>query len=116
MRSGNVIYKISARIQSGNVYSNPKNVSVLTKKTPGVTWPYLYLQNIEGMTSSTGIIAHAVNATGAVQIDWSLNGNPLAVKSDGMIYPGKSGKLVCIISWVDGSCDMLVKELKMTEE
>lgn len=116
LSSGNVIYKITAKIYAGNIYSNPTTVSVLTKKAPGVTWPYLYLQNIEKMTASTGIIAHVVNAAEAVQTDWSLNGNPLTVESDGMIYPGKSGKLVCTITWNDGSHDTLVKELIITEQ
>jgi hypothetical protein len=32
-----------------------------------------------------------------------------------MVYPEESGKLVCEITWADGSTDMLVKEITITE-
>ena len=116
LNSGNVIYKITAKIYSGNVYSNPTTVSILTKKTPSITWPYLFVQNTDKVTPSTGIVAHVVNSIGAVQTDWSLNGKPLNIGPDYMIYPGESGKLVCEITWDDGSTDMIVKEITITEK
>jgi DUF1680 family protein len=39
----------------------------------------------------------------------AVNGKPLNVRSDCMVYPEESGKLVCEITWADGSTDMLVK-------
>jgi hypothetical protein len=116
LNSGNVIYKITAKIYSGNVYSNPTTVSILTKKTPSITWPYLFIHNTDEVTTSTGIIAHVVNSIGAVQTDWSLNGKSLNIGPDYMIYPGESGKLVCEITWDDGSTDMIVKQITINEK
>lgn len=115
LESDNTLYNISIRFESKGMSGNILNTQILTKRSPTVDWPYLYLIDGSDISRSNGLIAHVVNTTEAINHEWFLDDNPLSISKGGLIFPSKSGKLSCIITWKDGSSDTIVKEITVSE-
>jgi hypothetical protein len=91
------------------------NTQILTKRSPTVTWPYLYLTDGGNVNRSEGFIAHVVNASEAVKEEWFLDDQPLGDAKGGLIFPAHSGKLSCTLSREDGSTDTIIKEITVSD-
>jgi M6 family metalloprotease-like protein len=115
LESENTLYNIRIRFESKGLSGNTLSTQILTKRSPAVTWPYLYLVDGGNINASEGLIAHVVNASGSMEEEWFLDGQSLGPAKDGVIYPAHSGKLSCIITWEDGSTDTIIKEITVRE-
>lgn len=114
LESGSVLYDIKVRFSQNSIFGKPHQMSVMTKRSPSISWPYLYLNSGE-ISQSEGMVAHVVNAEAAVGKTWYLDGQPLAVGDDCKIHPARSGTLSCEITWKNGSSDVVVKEITIKE-
>lgn len=114
LESGSVLYDIKVRFSQNSIFGKPHQMSVMTKRSPSISWPYLYLNSGE-ISQSEGMVAHVVNAEAAVGKTWYLDGQPLAVGDDCKIHPAGSGTLSCEITWKNGSSDVVVKEITIKE-
>lgn len=115
LESENTLYDIRIRFESKGLPGNILNTQILTKRSPAVTWPYLYLLDGGNINASEGLIAHVVNASEAVYSEWFLDGHSLGSGKGGLIYPAHSGKLSCVLTWEDGSTDTIIKEITISE-
>ena len=116
LESGNTLYEISATIYSGGIPGNPYTISVLTKKTPSVRWPYLSMPDGSRIDRSKGLVAYVVNAADAADISWFINDENMVVGSDCRVYPDNEGTLKCMITWESGKTETITKTIKYTEE
>ena len=115
LKSDNTLYDIQIRFEVSGATGNVHKVQIMTKRSPDVTWPYLYTTDGGNISRSEGFIAHAVNTGNAAHIAWYLDEEELEVKDDCRIYPTRDGNLSCVITWKNGSTDTIVKEITLTE-
>ena len=116
LESGNILYDIRIRFKNAGALGDVYESHLLTKKKPAVDWPYLSLSDGAEVNLHKGLVAHVVNAKKASEIKWFLDGEELVMHTDYRIYPQKSGSLSCLITWENGSSDMIVKEIILTED
>jgi len=115
LKSDNTLYDIQIQFELSGATGGLHKSQIMTKRSPAVSWPYLYTIDGGKISKSEGFIAHAVNAGEAAHIVWYLDEEELEVKKDFRIYPDKDGTLSCVITWNNGSTDTIVKEITMTE-
>lgn len=115
LKSDNTLYDIQIRFEVSGATGNVHKVQIMTKRSPDVTWPYLYTTDGGNISRSEGFIAYAVNTGNAAHIAWYLDEEELEVKDDCRIYPTRDGNLSCVITWKNGSTDTIVKEITLTE-
>ena len=116
LESGNTLYDIRIRFEVSGATGNVHKAQIMTKRSPGISWPYLYLTDGGEISRTRGLIAHVVNASEAVEIKWFIDNEQLTVHDDCHIYPDKDGTLSCTIIWKDGSKDTILKEITINEE
>lgn len=116
LESGNALYDLRIRFKNGGALGNEYKSQIMTKKTPTVDWPYLYLTDGGDIDAATGLVAHAVNTKDAAEIRWYLDGEEIKVENDWRIHPTKSGSLSCVITWDDGETATIVKEIALIEQ
>lgn len=116
LESGNTIYEIQVRLVLSGVVGKMHKTQIMTKRSPGISWPYLYLTDGGEISRTRGLIAHVVNASEAVEIKWFIDDEQLTVHDDCHIYPDREGILSCTIIWKDGSEDTILKEITINEE
>lgn len=116
LQSGNTLYEIQVRFENEGAIGKVYKTQLMTKRSPATEWPYLYFTNGGLIKSEEGFIAHVINAAEAVETAWYLDGKELEVKEDCRIYPQKSGRLSCVLTWKNGSMDTIVKEITISEQ
>jgi hypothetical protein len=97
-----------------------KKVSVMTKRNPPIIWPYIYFgsadRNIDGtFPAGSRIPLKVYNASSAAEIIWSFNGTRISHEGDGYYTLTRNGSLKVEVIWEDGSRDITVKEIKVTD-
>ena len=55
------------------------------------------------------------NAVGAEQVRWFMDGNPVRTGADGYYTLTGSGLLKAVVSWEDGTEDVLIKQIVVKE-
>ena len=116
LESGNVLYDFQARFEISGVFGKSQKAQAMTKRSPSVQWPYLYMADGGQIDSSKGMIAHVVNSADAAETTWFLDGEELEIKSGCLIFLQKSGQLNCVITWEDGSTDRITKKITLSEQ
>ena len=115
LESNNTLYEIHICFEVNGVQGSTYVIQTMTKRSPDVIWPYLYMGTQKSISRSKGFITHVVNAQNAKETAWYLDGEPLRIYEGHCIYPQKNGRLSCIIMWEDGSTDTIIKEITVTE-
>lgn len=111
LESGNMIYEIQVRLEHAGAVGKTYKAQIMTKRSPAISWPYLYMTDGGEISLTEGIIAHVVNASDATEIKWFLDAEELHVQDDCRIYPDRDGTLSCIITWDDGHEEIILKEI-----
>lgn len=82
--------------------------------------PYIYLKNVQRQPDGTFPLGSRLplrvyNAVGAERVDWTLNGKSVKVDADGYYTLKEGGCLKAVVHWEDGSEDVIIKEIRITD-
>ena len=91
----------------------------MTKRSPAIGWPYIYLGSIErtddgSFKSGTRLPLRVYGATDAAEIRWKFNGKTITHDGDGYYTLKGSGTLQAEIQWEDGSVDKIMKQITIS--
>ena len=114
LKSGNITYETHIRFETEGAVSASYKLPFMTKRKPSVDWPYIYITD-STVSRKTGLILHTVNTHKAAEITWSLDNAVLSLKADHKFYPSKGGTLKAVITWQDGSSDIITKKITVSE-
>lgn len=112
-------YSVTAGFSIGEAEGETTTISFMTRKKPVVEWPYIYMGSEAGAdgTFKTGsrIPLKAYNASEAVSIHWTFDGKDICIGPDGYYAISSGGVLKAHITWDDGSTDILMKDIIISE-
>ena len=114
LTSGNVTYETYIRFETEGAVSGSYKLPFMTKRKPSVDWPYIYISDAT-VRRSEGVILHTVNTVKAAEISWSYDGTAIRPDADYRFRPSHDGTLKAVISWPDGSSDIITKKLTVLE-
>ncbi len=117
----NKTYTAKIHFELDGITGEEQKVSFMTKKTPAVIWPFIYMngtsRNSDGtIPAGTKFPLRVYNATDAAEITWEFNGSPVTVGGDGYFTLEKSGTLKAHIIWKDGTEEAILKEIIIGQE
>lgn len=116
LEGGNTLYDIQVKFELEGAFGEIHQTQLMTKRSPAVKWPYLYLSDRGNIVRSEGFPAHVVNTSDAMEKSWYLDGEPLELHDGCLIYPQNSGTLSCQILWKDGSTNIVAKEITLKDQ
>jgi hypothetical protein len=112
LESGNVSYEVLMWFEYEGSNGSTRKLSFMTKRVPAVSWPYIYMTD-SVFKAGKGIALHVVNAEG--EVTWEYDGRELDPAKDYHFYPQTDGILKAIVTREDGSHDIIIKEIELTE-
>lgn len=110
LQSGNKTYETIIQFKDGDILGKPYSHSVMTKRKSSVSWPFIYVND---MDLTKGFPLHVVNAAEAAEVEWKFDGKTLELTGDWFFKPNKSGELEAEVKWKDGSSDVIIKQLDL---
>ena len=108
-------YTATISFSIGEAEGKAESVSFMTKKKPVVDWPYIYLGSDSSFKPGSRIPLKAYNTADAVSVHWTFNGKGISAGPDGYYEIVSGGVLKAHITWDDGSTDVLMKEIMISE-
>lgn len=108
-------YTAAVSFSIGEVESEAASISFMTKKKPVVDWPYIYMGTQDTLKKGSRIPLRAYNTSEAAAIHWTFNGKGISTGPDGYYVISSDGVLKAHILWDDGSTDVLMKEITLSE-
>jgi hypothetical protein len=116
---GNKTYTASIYFQIEDLAGESKNISFMTSKAAPVDWPYIFVgrnkSNADGtFAQGTKIALMVYNASDAEEIGWTFNDEEIVPEGDGYFTLEESGILKAIVSWEDGSRDIIEKKINIS--
>ncbi len=112
-------YSVTLGFSIGEAEGETASISFMTKKKPVVDWPYIYMgtqaQADGTFKSGSKIPLRAYNTSDAASVHWTLDGKGIGIGEDGFYTLTSGGVLKAHITWDDGSTDVLMKEIIMSE-
>ncbi len=112
-------YTVTISFVLNDVVGKEGAVSFMTSSDNG-GYPYIYLKNVKRNPDGTFPVGSRLplriyNAIGAKDILWTFNGGWICPDKSGYYKVRGDGELKAVVSWEDGSKDVLVKEIKISE-
>lgn len=112
-------YTVSASFSINGVSGTSRSISFMTKKTPAVDWPYIFFgsakRNDDGtFLPDTRIPLKVYNISGAKEIRWTFDDEPIQTEGDCYYTLPGSGILKAHIYWEDGREEILMKEITIS--
>lgn len=109
-------YTASIHFEINGVVGDAVQTNFMTKKSPVVKWPYIYIGNSRLNTDGTIPVLTRIplklyNATNAAEIRWKFNGKKVAPEGDGYYQIKEGGTLKAYITWPDGTEEVVTKEI-----
>jgi hypothetical protein len=114
LTSGNVTYETHIRFETEGAVIASYKLPFMTKRKPSVDWPYIYISN-PVVSRKTGLVLHTVNTEKAAEITWTYDGATINTGADHKFHPTGDGTLKAVITWTNGSCDIITKKLTVIE-
>lgn len=116
LQPGNKTYTVTVSFVKNEVVGESRSASFMTKKSPAVDWPYIYisqaLRNPDGsFTAGTQIPLRVYNAAEAAEIIWTFDGQQIDASVTGRHKLERSGELKAEVVWQDGGSTVIVKEI-----
>jgi len=116
LQPGNKTYTVTVSFIMNDVVGESRSTSFMTKKTPSVDWPFIYinpsLRNHDGTFSiGTRIPLRVYNAADAAEIIWTLDGQRVNDSGSGYYTIEKGGILKAGILWKEGGETVIEKEI-----
>ena len=121
LQPNNKTYSVNIFFESEGVKGAGKTVSIMTKKSPAVDWPYIYMNAVAHNSDGTipygsPIPLRVSNAADASEISWTFNGRPISAGGDLYYRVSENGSLKAHILWKDGREETIVKEITIGKE
>ena len=112
-------YPVTISFVLNGVAGKEGAVSFMTNSDNG-GYPYIYMKNVKRNPDGTFPMGSRLplriyNAIGAKDILWTFNGGWISPDKSGYYKVRGDGTLKAVISWSDGSKDVIVKEIKISE-
>ena len=116
LESGGKTYEMDIFFVTDGMESDRKSTSIMTKRMPSSSWPYIYLgsmkRNSDGsFEAGAKCPLRVYGAAGAAEIRWEFNGKPIKREGDGYFTLKESGTLQATVFWEDGSTDKVMKNI-----
>ena len=102
---------VNIAFSDGGVQGEAVKTTFMTK-TQSFDYPYIYMENVD----VNRLPLKVFNAEGAEEIQWKFNGVQISRDKDFYYRPKSSGTLTAYVYWTDGSMDVIIKEIKLTDE
>ncbi len=121
LQPDNKTYTAKIHFELNGITSEEEAVSFMTKKSPAVSWPFIYMsgagKNNNGtLSAGTGLPLRVYNASEAAEIRWTFNGTDISASGDGYYHVTGSGTLKAHIIWKDGTEETIMKEIVIGKE
>ena len=113
--NGSTAYKADIRFEAEDVSSKIATVSFTTKAFRGGV-PYIVLAatgSNGAYASGTEIPLHVNNAQGTDGVDWYLGSSAISPAGNGYYPLTKAGTLKAVVTYKDGTKDIIIKEIKI---
>lgn len=116
---GNKTYSASIYFANDRITGESRLTSFMTSKAAPVKWPYIYIGKNRAdedgrIEVGTKIALMVYNTSEAEDISWTFNEEVIEPEADGYYTVQKSGELKAIVSWEDGSQDIIVKNINIS--
>jgi hypothetical protein len=102
---------VNIAFSDGGVQGEVVKTTFMTK-TKSFVYPYIYMENVD----LDRLPLKVFNAEGAEKILWKFNGVNISRDEDFYYRPKSSGTLTAYVYWTDGSMDVIIKEIKLTDK
>lgn len=121
LQPDNKTYTAEIYFESSGITGEPASTSFMTKKTPVVSWPFIYMNGVRKNDDGTlpegsRLPLRAYNTADAAEITWEFNGKTIRTAGDGYYTVTENGILKAHIIWMDGSEETLMKEIIIGKE
>ncbi len=121
LQPDNKTYTVKIFFSLNGLTGEEKSISFMTKKTPVVQWPFIYMNGVAGNSDGTlpkgsRLPLRVYNAADAAEIRWTYDGVEVTTGGSGYFIAEKSGTLKAHIIWKDGSEETIMKEIVIGEE
>lgn len=121
LQPDNKTYNVVICFEIDGVKGGSKNITLMTRKSPSVSWPYIHMTGVKKKADGTipygsPIPLRVCNASDAAEINWTFNGRKIVVEGDQYYRLIESGTLKAHIIWEDGSEDNIIKEIRLSGE
>jgi hypothetical protein len=121
LQPDNKTYNVDVCIEESGIKGEIRSFSFMTRKSPSVSWPYIYMtgvrQNADGtIPEGSPLPLRVCNAAGAAEIIWSYNGREISVDSDQYYKVKEDGTLKAHIIWEDDTEETIIKEFRIEKE
>ena len=113
-------YTINVTFSINGVTGKQGSLSFMTTTYSEGSYPYIYLKNVSRnldgtFPSGSRLPLRVYNAVGAEKVVWTMNGKSIKVGADGYYTLKEGGTLKAVVSWPDGSEDVVVKEIRIVD-
>ncbi len=121
LQPDNKTYTVRISFELNGLTGEEKSISFMTKKSPAVKWPFIYMngvgRNNDGtLPKGSGLPLRVYNAEDAAEIIWTYDGAEITTGGSGYFTMEKSGTLEAHIIWKDGSEETIMKEIVIGKE
>ena len=113
--NGSTAYKAAIRFEEAETSSKIAAVNFTTKAFRGGV-PYIVLPaagSNGSFSSGSEIPMHINNAQGMDGVDWYLGNSAISPAGNGYYPLTKSGTLKAVVTYKDGTKDIIIKEIKI---
>lgn len=112
-------YTVSVSFSINGVVGKEGSVSFMTSSYTG-GYPYIYLKNVQrnpdgSFPKGCRLPLRVYNAVGAAKVSWTFDGVKIAPDKSGFYKLDRSGQLKAVVSWEDGSEDVIIKQITVAE-
>lgn len=113
-------YDVRISFSLGGMTGKETSTSFLTARYQKGSYPYISFKGAERNSDGTFLSSDALplrvwNATDAAEIKWYFDGRAVAPGGNGTFCPGRNGELKAVITWEDGSEDIILKEITIAD-
>lgn len=121
LQPGNKTYTVEIFFEVSGLTGESASASFMTKKSPVVDWPFIYMngvpKNSDGtLPKASKLPLRVYNAGDAAEIIWKFNDKVIRTGGDGYFTVTESGELKACIIWEDGSEETIMKEIIIGKE
>ncbi len=121
LQPDNKTYTVKIYFELDGLVGEEEYMSFMTKKSPAVKWPYIYMGSVvknpdKTLATGTKLPLRVYNASDAAEIRWEFNGETVTVGADGYFTVERDGTLKAHVTWDDGSEEIIMKEIIIGQE